>query len=341
MRILTFGEMLLRLSPPDHLRIEQTTTFDARYGGAEANVALSLALQGDEAAYLSVIPANRIGDCAVRSLSMWGVDVSRVIRQGDRLGTYFMEFGASERPNSVVYDRKYSAISMAEPSVYDWDAILRGVELFYFSGVTPALGEGCVIALKTALSACRVKDITVACDLNYRGKLWSTNQAQAVMRELLPFCDIVVANDEDAAATLDITRGSGSLEHGIEEREAYVQIARDICDMYGCKTVASVIRNIQNVDRSQWMAMLYDGASGQHWYSAVHDVHVLEGVAAGDAFCAGLLHAMANGFAPQETIDYAIAASVLKLTIRGDSNFVTADEIAAVAGTGVGTRVAR
>ena len=341
MRILTFGEMLLRLSPPDHLRIEQATTFDARYGGAEANVALSLSLQGDDAAYLSVIPANRIGDCAVRSISMWGVDVSRVIRQGDRLGTYFMEFGASERPNSVVYDRKYSAISMADPGAYDWGAILDGIGLFFFSGVTPALGEGCVAALKDGLSACRERGVTVACDLNYRGKLWSPEQARAVMRELLPSCDIVVANDEDASATLGISHGTGSLEHGIEERDEYVRIARDICRAYGCKTVASVIRDIQNVDRSQWMGMLYDAATDERWYSPVHDAHVLEGVAAGDAFCAGLLHALANGFAPQGTVDYAIAASVLKLTIRGDSNFVTADEIAAVAGTGSGTRVAR
>ena len=155
MRTLCFGEMLLRLSPADHLRIEQASAFDARYGGAEANVALSLALQGDDAAYLSVIPANRIGDCAVRSLAMWGVDTSRVIRSGDRLGVYFMEFGASERPNAVVYDRKYSAISLATPDQYDWDAILDGIDLLYFSGVTPALGESCVEALLDGLKACR------------------------------------------------------------------------------------------------------------------------------------------------------------------------------------------
>lgn len=341
MRILTFGEMLLRLSPPDHLRIEQATSFDARYGGAEANVAVSLALQGDDAAYLSVIPANRIGDCAVRSIAQWGVDVSRVVRQGERLGIYFMEFGASERPHSVVYDRKYSAISMADSSVYDWDGILAGIDLFYFSGVTPALGEHCVAALKDALAACHAKGIAVACDLNYRGKLWSPAQAQAVMRELLPYCDLVVANDEDASATLGIAGSVGSLAHGIEERDAYVQVARDICAAYGCRAVAAVIRNIQNVDRSQWMGMLYDAATDEHWYSPVHDAYVLEGVAAGDAFCAGLLHALAHRFDPQATIDYAIAASVLKLTIRGDANLVTADEIAAVAGTGSGTRVVR
>lgn len=339
MHILTFGELLLRLSPPDHLRIEQAASFDAHYGGAEANVALSLALQGDNASYLSVVPANRIGDCALRSLSMWGVDVSRVIRQGDRLGVYFMEFGASERANSVVYDRKYSAISLASAEAYDWDAILDGIDLFFFSGVTPALGENCVSVLKHALSKCRERDIQVACDLNYRGRLWSSERARSVMGELLPMVDIVIANDEDAPSTLGISHGTGSLEHGIEERDEYVKIAHDICAEYGCATVASVIRDIQNVNRSQWMGMLY--RDGEHWFSPIHDVHVLEGIAAGDAFCAGLIHAIAGGLGPQETIDYAIAASVLKLTIRGDSNFVTADEIAVVAGSGSGTRVAR
>lgn len=339
MHILTFGELLLRLSPPDHLRIKQATSFDAHYGGAEANVALSLALQGDDASYLSVVPANRIGNCALRSLSMWGVDVSRVIRQGDRLGVYFMEFGASERANSVVYDRKYSAISLASAEVYDWDAILEGIDLFFFSGVTPALEENCVSVLKHALSKCRERDIQVACDLNYRGRLWSSERARSVMGELLPMVDIVIANDEDAPSTLGISHGTGSLEHGIEERDEYVKIAHDICAEYGCATVASVIRDIQNVNRSQWMGMLY--RDGEHWFSPIHDVHVLEGVAAGDAFCAGLIHAIAGGLGPQETIDYAIAASVLKLTIRGDSNFVTADEIAVVAGSGSGTRVAR
>lgn len=341
MKTLTFGEIMLRFSPMNNLRIEQATTYDARYGGAEANVAVSLALQGDDAAYLSVIPANRIGDCAVRALRMWGVDTSRIVRSGDRLGTYYMEFGSSERSNSVVYDRKWSAVSLADPSVYDWDAILADVDVFFFSGITPALSDACLQALRDGLSACREKGITVVCDLNYRAKMWSPDQAQQVMKTLLPFCDIVIANDEDSSATLGITHGTGSLEHGIDERDEYVQIARDICSQYGCKLVASVIRDIKSVEDSRWMGMLYRAQDDMHWYSPIHDVHVLEGVAAGDAFCAGLLHAFEANMGPQESIDYAIAASVLKLTIRGDLNLVTADEIAAVAASGSGTRVAR
>lgn len=340
--VLTFGEIMMRLSPKDHLRIEQATEFDVRYGGAEANTALSLAYQGDHAAYLSVVPANRLGDCALRSLKAYDVDTSRVIRQGDRLGAYVFEVGASQRGNGCVYDRKYSAINLASRDVFDWDSILKGVGLFYFSGVTPAVSDEMAAACKAALTACRERGIVTVCDVNYRGKMWSPEKSQATMKELLPLVDICIANDEDAPAGLGMTCVSGSLAHGIEERDSYVEMARQICAEYGCKKVASVVRDIQCVERSQWMGMLYDAENGEHWFSPAHDVHVLEGVAGGDAFNAGLLHALINGFAPQDAIDYAIAASILKLTIKGDSNFVTAAEIAAVANAADGgTRVSR
>lgn len=340
--VLTFGEIMMRLSPKDHLRIEQATEFDVRYGGAEANTALSLAYQGDKAAYVSVVPANRLGECALRSLKVYDVDTSRVVRQGDRLGSYVFEVGASQRGNGCVYDRKYSAINMAKRDVFDWDEILKGVDAFYFSGVTPAVSDEMAAACKDALTACRAKGITTVCDVNYRGKMWSPEKSQATMKELLPLVDICIANDEDAPAGLGMTCVSGSLAHGIEERDTYVEMARQICAEYGCKKVASVVRNISCVERSIWMGMLYDAESGEHWFSPAHDVHVLEGVAAGDAFNAGLVHALINDFAPQDAVNYAIAASILKLTIKGDSNLVTADEIAAVASAADGgTRVAR
>ena len=333
---------MMRLSPKDHLRIEQATEFDVRYGGAEANTALSLAYQGDRAAYVSVVPANRLGDCALRGLGTWGVDTSRVVRQGDRLGSYVFEVGASQRGNGCVYDRKYSAINLAERSVFNWGELLQGVEVFYFSGVTPAVSDEMAAACEDALKACRERGITTVCDVNYRGKMWTPEKSQQVMKRLLPLVDICIANDEDAPSGLGMTCVSGSLAHGIDERDTYIEMARQICAEYGCKKVASVVRNIQCVERSQWMGALYDAESGEHWFSPAHDVHVLEGVAAGDAFNAGLLHALLHGFDGQKAIDYAIAASILKLTIKGDSNLVTADEIAAVAASvGGGTRVAR
>ena len=340
-KVLAFGEIMMRLSPPDHLRIEQATSFDARYGGAEANTALSLAYQGDNAAYVSVVPANRIGDCALRSLVAYGVDTSRVVRSGDRLGTYYFELGASERGNGCVYDRKYSAINLASHTELDWTKIFDGVDVFYFSGVTPAVSDEMALACKEALVEARRRGITTVCDINYRGKMWSPEKSQQVMKGLLPLVDICIANDEDAPAGLGITCVSGSLKNGIGERGTYVTMAREICADYGCKKVASVVRNIQSVERSQWMGLLYDAESDEHWFSAEHDVHVLEGVAAGDAFNAGLLHALLHGFEPQRAVDYAIAASVLKLTVRGDSNLVTEAEIAGVAQSGGGTRVAR
>lgn len=339
--VLCFGEIMLRLSPKDNLRLEQATEFDARYGGAEANTAFSLAYQGDSAAYISVVPPNRIGECALRSLKAYGVDTSRVVREGDRLGSYYFEIGASQRGNGCVYDRKYSAINMASRSVFDWDKALDGVGVFYFSGVTPAISDEMAAACLDALTAARARGITTMCDINYRGKMWSPEKSQETMAKLLPLVDIVVANDEDAPAGLGVTCVSGSLSNGIEERDSYVEMAKQISGQYGTKIVASVIRNVQCVERSQWMAMLYNAKTGEHWFSAQHDVHVLEGVAAGDAFNAGLLHALLGGMEPQAAIDYAIAASILKLTIKGDSNFVTADEIGAVAASSGGTRVAR
>ncbi len=340
--VLTFGEIMMRLSPKDHLRIEQATEFDVRYGGAEANTALSLAYQGDKAAYVSVVPANRLGECALRSLKAYDVDTTRVVRQGDRLGSYVFEVGASQRGNGCVYDRKYSAINMAKRDVFDWNEILKGIDVFYFSGVTPAVSDEMAAACKEALAACRAKGITTVCDVNYRGKMWSPEKSQATMKELLPLVDICIANDEDAPAGLGMTCVSGSLAHGIEERDTYVEMARQICAEYGCKKVASVVRNISCVERSIWMGMLFDAESGEHWFSPAHDVHVLEGVAAGDAFNAGLVHALINDFDPQDAVNYAIAASILKLTIKGDSNLVTAGEIAAVASAADGgTRVAR
>ena len=340
--VLAFGEIMMRLSPKDNLRIEQATEFDVRYGGAEANTALSLSYQGDNAAYVSVVPANRLGECALRSLIAYGVDTSRVVRQGDRLGSYVFEIGASQRGNGCVYDRKYSAINLAKSGDLKWGTLLDGVGVFYFSGVTPAVSDEMAEACKQALIACRERGITTVCDVNYRGKMWSPEKSQQVMKTLLPYIDICIANDEDAPAGLGMTCVSGSLAHGIEERDTYIEMARQICAEYGCKMVASVVRDIQCVERSQWMGALYDAESDEYWFSPAHDVHVLEGVGGGDAFNAGLLHALLHGMDGQSAINYAIAASILKLTIRGDSNLVTADEIAAVANAADGgTRVAR
>ena len=207
------------------------------------------------------------------------------------------------------------------------------------SGVTPALSEELAAACEDALVACRERGITTICDLNFRGKLWSPERAQVVMKRLLPYVDVCIANDEDAPSALGMTCVSGSLANGTAERDDYAEMARQICEGYGCKMVASVIRNVRSVEDSDWMGMVY--AEGAAHFSAVHHVHVLEGVAAGDAYGAGLIHALLHGFDLDHASEYAIAASVLKLTIPGDSNLVSVAEIEAVAAKGAGLRVAR
>lgn len=334
--IVTFGELLLRLSPPVHQRLEQATTFDARYGGAEANTALSLALQGNEATFVSVVPPTRIGECALRSLRAYGVDTSSVVRSGERLGLYYFEIGSSVRGNTCEYDRAWSALSRASHTVFDWERILDGADALYVSGVTPALSDELAIAAQEAFACARRLGVTTVCDLNYRGKLWTPKAAQRVMKSLLPHVDICIANDEDAPSALGMDCVSGSLATGIDERMDYVNMAQRICDEYGCSKVASVVRNVRSVEDSDWMGMLFDAPSGSHVFSPIHHMHVLEGVAAGDAFSAGLIHAMLHGFDLQKAIDYAIAASVLKLTIPGDANVVTSAEIETLAARSAG-----
>lgn len=338
-KILTFGETLMRLSPENNLRLEQATTFRRAFGGAEANVAVSLAIQGDDAAYASAVPAGRLGDQALREFASWGVDVSRVSRPQGRLGLYFMELGGSERANRTVYDRSYSAFSMAKRGDFDWDKLLEGIDAFYFSGITPAVSDQMALVLGDALSCCQKLGIHVVCDLNYRSSLWTPQKSQDVMRRLMPYVDVCIANDEDARMALGTKHGSDALTNGIDNLDEYRATAREIADEYGCGMVASVVRNVASVEKSSWMGLLY--RDGKYWESPVHDVLVREGVGGGDAFGAGLVHALRAQMNPQEAINYAISAAVLKLTIRGDYNLATEQEIMSVAAGSAGSRVIR
>ena len=339
MKVLTFGEIMLRFKPPAFLRILQADSFEASYGGAEANVAVSLSLFGDEAAYLTKLPENPLGDAALWALRRAGVDTGRILRGGPRLGTYYFEKGTSVRPTSVVYDRAGSSIATAGRAEFDWPALLDGIDTFYFSGITPSISDELAGALREALACCRERGIAVACDLNYRKKMWPPEKAQTVMRELMPFVTVCIANDEDFEATLGIRAFDGDMSRGIEQIDSYCSGMEEITKRYpNCKTVASVLRNVHSVEESDWMGILLQG--GKFYTSPVHSVHVMEGVAAGDAFGAGLLHGLLHRAAPQETIDFAIAAGVLKLTISGDLNFVTEAEVRAAMQAG-GSRLNR
>lgn len=332
MKVLTFGETMLRLKPPGHERILQAHTFEAEYGGAEANVAVSLSHLGNEAAYLTKLPDNLLGEAAISALRKYGVDTSRVLRGGNRLGIYFFEKGASVRSTNVVYDRQGSAIAEAEAGEFNWEQIFRDIDVFYFSGVMPAISAEMAETVLAACEYCHHHSIEVVCDLNYRGKMWTPEQAQSFMEKAMQYVTICLAHDEDFEAALGIQAFDGNMAAGIEQKEDYKRAMQIIQERYPqCHTIASVLRNVHSVEDSKWMALLYQ--NNQFYETSAYHMHVMEGVASGDAFGAGFLHAWLNKFDPQETIDYAIAACVLKLTIHGDFNLVQDNEIRSIMGS--------
>lgn len=326
MRVVTFGEIMLRLKTPEHLRIVQAEGFEASYGGAESNVAVSLAQLGDEAAFVSCVPENPVGQAALDALRRYGVDTSGMVRAGKRLGIYYFEKGSDIRPTNVVYDRAYSAFSLADEETFDWEKLLGGADVFYFSGVTPAVGAGIAKALRAALSYCKAHGILVACDLNYRAKMWTPAQAQTMMRSLMQDVDLCIANDEDFEATLGIRAFDGDMARGIDQMDSYKAGMQEILRQYpNCKAVASVLRNLYTAEDGDWMGIyLKDGV---FYESPVYRVHSLEAVGAGDAFAAALLHGIGSDFDAQKTIDFAITASVLKLMIQHDFNIVSEAEV--------------
>ncbi len=326
MKILTFGELMLRLKTTEHLKILQADTFEASYGGAEANVAVSLATLGNDVSYVTKVPEHQVGQAAINEIRRFGVDTTRVLRGGGRVGIYYFEKGTNIRPTSVVYDRAYSAIAMAEAEEFDWEKLLDGVDLFYFSGITPAISCEIEKTLEIALMLCKEKKIQVVCDLNYRGKMWSAKDAQRVMRRLMSYVDVCIANDEDFESSLGIPAYDGDMSRGIEQIESYKEGMLEIQKQFpNCKAVASVLRNLYTVEDGDWMGIYLK--DGKFYESPVHKVHSFEAVGAGDAFGAGLIHAMAHDFAPQRTINFAISASVLKLMIQHDANVVSEKEI--------------
>ena len=326
MKVLTFGEVMLRLKTPEHLKILQADTFEANYGGAEANVAVSLATLGNDVSYVTKVPEHQVGQAAVNEIRRFGVDTSRVLRGGGRVGIYYFEKGNNIRPTNVVYDRADSAFACSKPDEYDWDQILEDTDIFFFSGVTPAVSESVKETVLNALRCCKRKGIEVVCDLNYRAKMWDKNTAQRVMRELMPYVTLCIANDEDFEASLGIHAFDGDMSRGIEQIDTYREGMQEITRQFpNCKAVASVLRSMHTVEDGDWMAIYLIG--DQFYETPVHHVHSLEAVGAGDAFAAALIHMLKKKENPQYTIDFSIAASVLKLMIQHDFNIVTEEDI--------------
>ena len=323
-RVITFGELMLRLAPQGYMRFIQTDAYEATYGGGEANVAISLANYGLEAAFVSKMPKHEIGQAGVNSLRRYGVDTSFITRGGERVGIYYLEKGASQRPSKVVYDRTGSAIATAEEKDFDWDKIFDGADWFHFTGITPALGDNIAAITLQAVKVAKARGITVSCDLNYRKKLWSKEKACQVMEQLCKYVDVCIANEEDAADVFGIHASGTDVTSGHVNHEGYKEVAQKLAQRFGFKKVAITLRTSISANDNKWAAMLYDGKD--FYFSKQYNVHIVDRVGGGDSFGGGLIYACLQDFPAQEAIEFAVAASCLKHSIEGDYNLVTVEE---------------
>ena len=324
-KVICFGEIMMRLSPPGYLRLVQTNSFEAIYGGGEANVSVSLANFGIDVAFVTKVPDNPIGQAAINELRRYGVDTRYILNDGERLGIYFLEKGASQRPSKVVYDRKYSAISQAQKGDFDWQHIFKGAEWFHFTGITPALGDKVADLTLEACKIAKENGLTVSCDLNYRKNLWSTEKAKQVMSELMSYVDICIANEEDAEKVFGIKAPDTNIESGKLSHDGYKIVAQQLKEKFGFKKVAITLRGSISASDNNWAAMYYDGSN--FYFSKSYPIHIVDRVGGGNSLGAGLIYALLNQLNPQETIELAVAASCLKHSIEGDFNQVTLAEV--------------
>ena len=323
-KVVTFGEIMLRLAPEGYTRFVQAETFGATYGGGEANVAVSLANFGFDAKFVTKLPKHEIGQAAVNSLRKYGVDTSYIARGGSRVGIYFLEKGASQRASKVVYDRAGSSIALASKADFDWDAIFEGADWFHFTGITPALGDDVAEICAQACEAAKAKGVQISCDLNYRKNLWSKEKAGQVMAKLMKYVDVCIANEEDASDVFGIKADDTDVTTGKINHDGYKSVAKKLVDQFGFKKVAITLRESISANDNNWAAMLYDGSD--FYFSKKYAVRIVDRVGGGDSFGAGLIYSVISGFSAQETIEFAVAASALKHTIEGDFNHVSVDE---------------
>ncbi len=338
-KVVTFGEIMLRLAPEGYYRFVQAESFGATYGGGKANVAVSLANYGYDAKFVTKLPKHEIGQCAINSLRKYGVDTSDIVRGGDRVGIYYLEKGASQRPSKVIYDRAGSSIATATASDFDWNKIFEGVEWFHFTGITPALNDSVAEICMEACKAAKERGITISCDLNYRNKLWSKEKAGQVMGELCKYVDVCIANEEDAGDVFGIKSEGTDVTAGEVNHEGYKSVAKQLADRFGFKKVAITLRTSISANDNKWAAMLYDG--NDYYFSKSYLMHIVDRVGGGDSFGGGLIYGCLENMEPQNIIEFAVAASCLKHSIEGDFNMVSVDEVLKLAGGDASGRVQR
>jgi len=345
-RIVTFGEVMLRLKAPGFERLLQSPTLEATFGGGEANVAVSLAQFGRLVTYVTALPRNPISEACLAFLRGRGVDTSRIVHAGERMGIYYYEAGANQKPSRVVYDRSHSAIMDIPPSTFDWDKILEGAAWFHVTGITPALSASAAEIARTAMETARAKGVKVSCDYNYRKNLWKYGKrAPEVMTGLVRYADVGIANEEDCQLALGISVEEGDIEKDIESGRIDTRKYRSLCEKVlsafpNLKYQAITLRESYTADRNGWSACL---CNGREFHVSRHYeiTDIVDRVGSGDAFAAGLIHCLSNGMADKDALEFAVAASCLKHSIPGDMNFCSEEEVRALLSGGGSGRIQR
>lgn len=338
-KVITFGEIMLRLQTPGYKRFIQSQELEMTFGGGEANVAVSLANYGIDAKFVTKLPENPIADTCIAELKKVGVDTSLITRGGDRVGIYFVEKGASQRASQVIYDRANSAIALAKSEDFDWKKIFDGADWFHFTGISPALSDNCADICLEACKAAKENGVTVSCDLNFRKKLWTSEKAGKVMGKLMEYVDVIIANEEDAEKVFGIKATGTDITSGQISDEGYKDVARQLTERFGAKKVAITLRESISASVNNWAAMLYDGKD--FYKSKKYHINIVDRVGGGDSFGGGLIYALLNDYSMQDTIEFAVAASCLKHSIEGDFNLVSVKEVLALAGGDGSGRVQR
>jgi len=337
-KVVTMGEIMLRLSTPGFSRFVQAQSFDVNYGGGEANVAVSLANYGLDSYFVSKLPSNEIGQSAINSLRRYGVRTDYVVRGGDRVGIYFLETGASQRASKVIYDRVNSAVTTLESSELDWNKVFEGAKWFHWTGITPALGKKVQGCLKAACVAAKKNGTKISADLNYRAKLWTTKEAQTVMVPLMEYVDVCIANEEDAENCLGFNAGTTNVESAKLDEKGYFNLAQKLKEKFNFEAVAITLRESFSASRNGWSALLIDDKNCKKPYrSKRYAIEIVDRVGGGDSFASGLIYGLLSRSNTKEALEFAVATSCLKHTILGDFNLVSISEVEKLAkGSGSG-----
>lgn len=341
MKVVSFGEIMLRLSPDGYYKLFQKPELNTSFCGAEANVAVALSNFGDEAEFVTALPDNDIGRAACRELRRYGVKTDNIVYTGDRLGIFFAEKGASQRPSKVIYDRKNSAIASVDPSSFDWEKIFDGADWFHITGITPALSDSLAKISVDAVKAAKKAGLTVSCDINYRSKLWSAEKARPVMTEIMKYVDVCIGNEEDAEIVFGIKAGTTDVTKRQLDTDGYKKSLQTVAETFGCKIVAYSQRKSYSASDNGWSGIIYDDEKKQVYTSAQYDIRITDRIGGGDAFASGLIYALHNNISPANAIETAAAAGCLDQTLEGDFCLFGINDVIDLAGGNSSGRVKR